>query len=123
MTLNNKIFSSRLLKTLLVLVSTTLLITCDQLIPTPSTSDDPAPTYKVTYNGNNADSGSAPSDTNSYANGATVTVLDNSGNLARNGYSFIGWNTEADRDVLPRPPVRPEPRLDTSVEMFCADKV
>ena len=96
MTMKNKIFLSRILKTLLVLLSASLLITCDQLFPKPSRSDNSAPTYTVTYNGNNADSGSAPSDGNSYANGATVTVLDNSGNLARSGYSFIGWNTEAD---------------------------
>ena len=58
MTLRNNRVASWIVKTLLVLLSTTLLITCDQLIPTPSTSDAPAPTYTVTYNANNADSGS-----------------------------------------------------------------
>ena len=84
--MSNKIFSSRILKTLLVLLSATLLITCDQLIPKSSTSDDPAdpaPTYTVTYNDNNADSGSVPTDSNNYEEGQTVTVKTNSGNLAR----------------------------------------
>ena len=81
--MGNKIFPSGILKTLLVLLSTTLLITCDQLIPKPSSSDDPGPTYTVTYNANDADSGSVPTDSNNYENGQTVTVLDNSGNLAR----------------------------------------
>ena len=74
MTLIKENLSSRILKTLLVLLSTTLLITCDQLIPTPSTSDDPAPTYTVTYDGNNHESGEPPIDNNNYEEGQTVTV-------------------------------------------------
>ncbi len=53
------------------------------------------PVYTVTYNGNNNTSGAAPADTNKYTNGATVTVLDNTGSLARTGYTFAGWNTNA----------------------------
>ena len=53
-------------------------------------------TFSVTYNGNGADSGSVPTDATSYADGASVTVADNTGNLVKNGYSFGGWNTSAD---------------------------
>ena len=54
-----------------------------------------APTYAVTYSGNGATGGSAPTDPNGYLPGATVTVLGNSGNLVLTGYSFAGWNTQA----------------------------
>lgn len=54
------------------------------------------PTYTVTYNGNTNTSGSAPTDaTSPYSSGATVTTLGNTGNLAKTGYSFNGWNTAA----------------------------
>ncbi len=50
----------------------------------------------VTYNGNNATGGTAPTDGSSpYLAGATVTVLTNSGSLVRSGYTFAGWNTQA----------------------------
>ena len=51
------------------------------------------PTYTVTYNSNGASSGSAPDDSAAYRNGDTVTVLSNTGSLARSGYTFAGWNT------------------------------
>ncbi|MDK9716482.1 MAG: choice-of-anchor D domain-containing protein [Trichlorobacter sp.] len=50
----------------------------------------------VTYNGNGNNAGSVPSDSTAYANGATVTVLDNSGALIKNGYLFKCWNTADD---------------------------
>ncbi len=53
-------------------------------------------TYTVTYDANEATNGSVPTDTNQYAQGATVTVLGNTGNLERSGYNFAGWNTSAD---------------------------
>jgi uncharacterized repeat protein (TIGR02543 family) len=54
------------------------------------------PTYSLTYNGNGNTSGTAPVDaTSPYVSGATVTVLGNTGTLARTGYSFAGWNTLA----------------------------
>jgi uncharacterized repeat protein (TIGR02543 family) len=53
-------------------------------------------TLKVTYNANGATSGSVPTDATSYTSGATVTVKGNSGNLAKTGYTFAGWNTKAD---------------------------
>lgn len=53
------------------------------------------PTYTVTYNGNGNTGGSAPSDSNAYLFGTTVTVLDNTGALVKTGYTFAGWNTTA----------------------------
>jgi uncharacterized repeat protein (TIGR02543 family) len=52
--------------------------------------------YGVTYDGNNATSGTVPTDATDYESGTTVTVLDNTGSLARTGYTFGGWNTKAD---------------------------
>lgn len=50
----------------------------------------------VTYNGNGSTSGNPPIDSSSpYQGGSTVTVLGNSGNLVRTGYTFAGWNTAA----------------------------
>ena len=55
------------------------------------------PTYAVTYSGNGNTGGSVTADTNSpYMPGATVTVLGNTGSLARTNYTFAGWNTAAD---------------------------
>ena len=56
--------------------------------------------YSITYNANETQhqlgvtSGSVPS-TTSYASGTVVTVAANSGNLARQGFTFAGWNTLA----------------------------
>jgi len=54
------------------------------------------PTYTVTYNGNGATSGAVPVDSTSYLTGQTVTVLGNTGTLAKTGATFAGWNTLAD---------------------------
>jgi uncharacterized repeat protein (TIGR02543 family) len=51
--------------------------------------------YNVTYNGNSNSGGTAPTDATNYSSGATVTVLGNTGSLARTGYTFAGWNTLA----------------------------
>ena len=51
--------------------------------------------YNVTYNGNSNSAGSAPTDATNYSSGATVSVLGNTGTLARTGYTFAGWNTLA----------------------------
>jgi uncharacterized repeat protein (TIGR02543 family) len=52
--------------------------------------------YHVTYNGNSNTSGSVPVDNSDYASGSSVTVLGNTGDLAKAGFSFDGWNTKAD---------------------------
>ena len=50
----------------------------------------------VTYNANlTGTTGSVPG-TSSYPTGATVTVVGNTGSLAKTGYTFAGWNTAAD---------------------------
>ncbi len=50
----------------------------------------------VTYDGNTADLGSAPTDSASpYLDGTSVTVLGNTGQLIKSGYDFAGWNTAA----------------------------
>lgn len=55
------------------------------------------PTYTVTYNGNGKTSGSVPEDEDSpYYSGSTVTVLGNTGSLAKTGYAFMGWNSKDD---------------------------
>jgi hypothetical protein len=56
-----------------------------------------AASYTVTYNGNGNTSGTAPMDASSpYSAGCSVTVLGNTGGLARDGYAFSGWNTASD---------------------------
>ncbi len=55
-----------------------------------------APAYRVTYDKNGAVTGAVPVDGNTYAQGVTVAVYGNTGNLAKTGYVFKGWNTEAD---------------------------
>jgi len=53
------------------------------------------PTYTVTYNGNGNSSGAIPADKNNYTTGAIVTVLGNTGFLAKTGFTFVGWNTQS----------------------------
>ena len=52
--------------------------------------------YTVAYDGNTNTGGNPPTDNNSYDNGASVSVLANTGNLTKTGYSFSNWNTQAD---------------------------
>lgn len=49
----------------------------------------------LTYHGNGNTGGSVPTDSNGYEEGATATVLGNTGNLVKAGYIFTGWNTQA----------------------------
>ncbi|WP_310605152.1 InlB B-repeat-containing protein [Anaerosporobacter sp.] len=56
----------------------------------------PSSTYTVTYSGNNNTSGSVPVDSNDYETDDIVTVLGNTGSLVRTGYTFAGWNMQAD---------------------------
>ncbi|MFD0589164.1 S-layer homology domain-containing protein [Paenibacillus sp. GCM10027627] len=52
--------------------------------------------YSVTYDGNGSTEGSIPAGGVYYEPGATVHVHDNSGTLAKTGFTFSGWNTKAD---------------------------
>jgi len=40
--------------------------------------------------------GTPPLDSNRYVEGDSATVLGNSGNLAKTGFVFGGWNTKSD---------------------------
>ena len=51
--------------------------------------------YSITYNANISTSGSVPNDSKTYQISDTVVTQLNSGNLAKTGYSFEGWNTSA----------------------------
>jgi uncharacterized repeat protein (TIGR02543 family) len=52
--------------------------------------------YTITYNGNTNTSGNVPTDSNvPYSDGSIVTILGNPGTLAKTGYTFSGWNTQA----------------------------
>ncbi|MFH2034527.1 MAG: InlB B-repeat-containing protein, partial [Candidatus Margulisiibacteriota bacterium] len=53
-------------------------------------------TYTVNYAANGATSGDVPTDSTNYETGYSVTVQDNTGNLEKTGFTFAGWNTQAD---------------------------
>lgn len=54
-------------------------------------------TVNTIYHANGADNGSIPIINNTgFQSGATFTILGNEGNLTRNGYTFLCWNTKAD---------------------------
>ena len=53
--------------------------------------------YAVIYNDNGKTSGSVPV-TSYHASGSSVTAANNSGNLTKENYNFVGWNTKANGD-------------------------
>lgn len=53
-------------------------------------------TYTVTYDSNGSDGGTVPTDSKQYKHQDSITVLGNTGNLIKAGYTFVGWNTKAD---------------------------
>ena len=65
-------------------------------ITTTSNNTPLGTNYSVTYYGNTNTSGVAPVDGSSpYSPGSSVTILGNTGSLAKTGYTFAGWNTAA----------------------------
>ncbi|REK74828.1 InlB B-repeat-containing protein [Paenibacillus paeoniae] len=52
--------------------------------------------YRVSYDGNGATEGLVPVDIQTYETGNTVSVVNHIGSLVKTGFTFIGWNTEAD---------------------------
>jgi hypothetical protein len=56
---------------------------------------DDRETYIVVYDGNGADSGTAPTNLRHFAQG-TGALTAGPGDLSRTGYIFSGWNTERD---------------------------
>lgn len=71
-----------------VLLLSVVLSSCESPVLPPKT-------YTVTYNANDADSGTVPASV-PYEEGSTVIVAGNTGNLTKNGVSFFGWNTKSD---------------------------
>jgi len=53
------------------------------------------PTYTVTYDANGATSGTTPAN-QTKTQGIDLTLAANTGNLAKTGHAFAGWNTTAD---------------------------
>jgi uncharacterized repeat protein (TIGR02543 family) len=53
-----------------------------------------ASTYTVTYNGNGSTGGTVPSNA-TLTTGVTFNASTNSGTLLKTGYTFTGWNTQA----------------------------
>ena len=49
----------------------------------------------ISYSGNGATSGDTPTAQSYYAGGQTLTLSSNAGNLARTGYTLVGWNSAA----------------------------
>ncbi|MDY6391327.1 MAG: InlB B-repeat-containing protein [Bacilli bacterium] len=66
-----------------------------QVLPKLKVATEPA-IYTVSYDANGATSGSIPANPASYVDGTSVTVLGNTGSLAKTGYSFAGWNSQSD---------------------------
>ena len=60
--------------------------------------------YSVTYNRNDATSGTVPQDDNLYTSGQTVELAANTGNLAKTGYIFSGWSTTSSGEALTENP-------------------
>ncbi|RYD94882.1 MAG: hypothetical protein EOP50_08870, partial [Sphingobacteriales bacterium] len=52
----------------------------------------PSASYTVTYNGNTQDTGTVPTDANTYWQDGSVPVAGNTGSLAKAGFTFAGWN-------------------------------
>ena len=50
-----------------------------------------ATSFTVSYDANGATSGTVPVDNNTYSSGSQATVLGNTGNLQKTGYTFSGW--------------------------------
>ena len=74
----------------------TIAVTTSAVCVTEIVLKSKTTTYSVTYNANDATSGDVPTDNNEYEDGDEVTVLGNTGGLAKTGYDFGGWNTQAD---------------------------
>ncbi|MFK5710842.1 InlB B-repeat-containing protein, partial [Lysinibacillus boronitolerans] len=65
-------------------------------VPGDGGSSTPDPVATVTYDSNGADGGIVPTDSKEYKHQDPITILGNTGNLIKAGYTFVGWNTKAD---------------------------
>ena len=59
-----------------------------------------AQVYTVTYNGNNATSGSASRSSDSFTYGGSAIALPTAGTLVRTGYTFAGWSVIAEGTAI-----------------------
>jgi uncharacterized repeat protein (TIGR02543 family) len=89
----------RFRKVCICMSAAAVLAFCTAACKTETSSS--APEYTVTYDANGADSGTVPSAGGNYTAGSTVSVCRNTGNLAKTGYTFAGWNTAADGTGIP----------------------
>lgn len=80
----------RLRGLMLVFLTAAALVSCGG-----GGGSDGSGAYSVNYDGNGSTGGAVPVDPTAYAQGDSVTVLDNTGSLVKPGYCFAGWNTEA----------------------------
>jgi len=80
-------------KAVIVLVSFLAIVSCGGGGGGAASDDDSKLT--IGYNANGAESGSAPAAQSGNSKTA-LTVSSNTGNLAKNGYLFDGWNTQPD---------------------------
>lgn len=80
-----------------VIAETPVSKTTELSVPTvPSVSPETALTaFRVFYDGNDNDSGTAPVDTTYYAKDSNAKAAG-AGTLAKEDHSFDGWNTAAD---------------------------
>ena len=69
------------------------LVSCNDLYNAGDSGDDTP--HTIVYDANGSLSGTVPVDANSYAPGAIVTVLGNTGSLAKTGYILKGWTLYA----------------------------
>ena len=59
-------------------------------------TEDTPDEYSIFYDSNGSTDGSVPTDVEAYTEGETVTVLGNTGSLAKTGHDFDGWNLATD---------------------------
>ena len=71
-----------------------VIVLCGLMAACPIDPEVPE-TYAVVYDGNNNTAGSVP-EAQTKIQGVALTLATNSGNLARTGDTFAGWNTAAD---------------------------
>ena len=76
------------------------------------------PTFTVTYDANGATGGQVPQDHNEYEENEMVTVQSNSGKLVRAGYTFKGWNTQADGKGILYPEKATFPMGKTNITLY-----
>ncbi len=73
-----------------------LLLSCSDSGDSGGSDETSDSLYTVTYSAESATSGTVPVDSNTYAEGIHVTILDNTGNLEKAGWLFANWSDTED---------------------------